>query len=368
MRLLVAAVGWIAALFLALAAIALTAMGGSVQAGLMLLAALIAFPPVWTLVQSATGFRLSPWLRAVGVVLLIAGVFAVTALNPATSIYKSPEIEAEFHRLYDEKLADWPVPHEDMFIGTDYGRIHVIVSGPEDGLPVLLFNASALAGWSWIHNIAALARNHRVYAIDNIGEVGRNEMKNRDAVPKDGPAIAAYYGSIMDHFGIARADMVGASIGGYIATTMAIQAPDRVRRLVLLCPMGYGPTGRTVAIMVLAQSFPFPAIRDLAFRWALGDDPVTRESFGEWFRLVLAGSIPNPVPPHSFTPGELQAVKAPTLVFFGTGDDIVGDVEAARTLAQNIPDVETVVAESGHMIGAEKALLVNATTVEFLDR
>lgn len=368
MRLLVAAVGWIVALFLALAAIALTAMGGSLQAGLMVLAALIAFPPVWTLVQSATGFRLPPWLRAVAVIVLLAGVFTVTALNPATSIYKSPEIESEFHRLYNEKLADWPVPHEDVFVDTDYGRTHVIVSGPEDGPPVLLFNASALAGWSWIHNIAALARNHRVYAIDNIGEVGLNEMNNRDAVPKDAPAIAAYYGAIMDHFGIARADMVGASIGGYIATVMALHAPDRVRRLVLLCPMGYGSSDRTVAIMVLAQSFPFPAIRDLAFRWALGDDPVTQESFGEWFRLVLTGSIPNPVPPHSFTPGELEAVKAPTLVFFGTGDDIVGNVEAARTLAQNIPDVETVVAESGHMIGAEKALLVNATTVEFLDR
>ncbi len=40
--------------------------------------------------------------------------------------------------IYDEKMMEWPIPYEDIFVDTEYGKVHVIASGPEDAPPMLL--------------------------------------------------------------------------------------------------------------------------------------------------------------------------------------------------------------------------------------
>jgi len=55
--------------------------------------------------------------------------------------------------IYNEKLTEWPVPYESVFLDTSYGKVHVIESGPTDAPPLLLIHASAVAGWSWLDNV-----------------------------------------------------------------------------------------------------------------------------------------------------------------------------------------------------------------------
>ncbi len=198
--------------------------------------------------------------------------------------------------IYNAKLAEWPVPYESVFLDTSYGKVHVIVSGPTDAPPLLLIHASAVAG---------------------------------------------------------------ASIGGYIATNYALYAPERVKKLVLLGSMGYGGTSTTVLLMVLAQSFPLNWIQDKTLAWALGDAPHVKERFGQWFRLILSGTVPKPTPPASFTPEQLQQMQVPVLAFFGTKDKVIRDAGKASALAENIPDVRVELVESGHLIGAELPDIVN---------
>jgi pimeloyl-ACP methyl ester carboxylesterase len=57
------------------------------------------------------------------------------------SVFRSPEGEALYHAAYEAVLKEWPVPYEELFISTRLGKTHVIASGPNDGAPVLLFNA-----------------------------------------------------------------------------------------------------------------------------------------------------------------------------------------------------------------------------------
>ena len=283
MTLLFIVIGWLVSLFFAVAAYAMYSMGGRTQALLLLVACLVFLPPLRTYLGQTTGWALPWWGRGLVTVVLLAGVVAVTVLNPATSIYKSPAVEAQFDQLYDAKLAKWPVPYADVFVDTRYGRIHVIVSGPEGAPPVMLINASAVAAWSWIANVAALAADHRVYAIDNIGEVGKNVQTDINDIPRTGSQIAAYYGEIADKLAIGRADVVGASVGGYIATMLALHAPGRVRKLVLLGPMGYGDTTRTILVMTLAQAFPLKPVQ----RWALTGRLATASG---WRRSSANGS------------------------------------------------------------------------------
>jgi len=109
----------------------------------------------------------------------IAGLFALGALGdivepgeetvvPENSIFRTEEARDRLMGIYDERMADWPVPYEELDLETSYGTVHVIASGPADGEPVLLLHASGLSATSWGPNIEAFA-GRRTYAIDHIG-------------------------------------------------------------------------------------------------------------------------------------------------------------------------------------------------------
>ena len=359
--------GWILGVIFMFVALLMLGMGGRIQFFLILLIALIFLPPIRALIRKTIHTPVPWWAFGIMVILLVLGVMLSFVLNPAKSIYKSPKYEEALMKIYDARLAEWPVPYKSCFVNTKYGKIHVIVSGPDNGYPILLINASALSGWSWIYNVGAWDKKYRTYAIDNIGEGGKNKMTAPGKIPKTGKEIADFYTEITNKLDVTKAHVIGASIGGYIGTNYAMYAPERVNKLVLLGSMGYGSTSKTVIAMMLAQGFPIKPVQEATFRWAFGDDPEVSQSFGEWFRITMKGLVPTPIPPKSLRPDDLQKIKAQTLAYFGTKDGVIGDAEKAKQLAENIPDVRVVIVESGHVIGVELADRVNTEIVDFLE-
>ena len=358
-------ISWIFSVLFLLLAFLVFGMGGRIQFFLVLGITVILFPPFRVFVSNTIGLSIPWWGYVLVSIFLWCGIVLSFVLNPAKSIYKSPEYRNKLIKIYEAKLAKWPVPYESVYIDTKYGKIHVIVSGPIDGEPIVLVNASALSGWSWIHNVKSLNEKYRTFAIDNIGEGGKNEMKAPGLIPKTGQEIADFYTEITTKLGITKAYVIGASIGGYISTNYAMYTPERVKKLVLLGSMGYGFTLKTVLTMTLAQGFPIKPVQDATFRWAFGDAPQVGECFGEWFRLYMKGLVPTPIAPSTFTPEQLSQVKVPTLAFFGTEDGVIGDAQKARLLAQNIPDIKIEIVASGHVIGAELPEEVNSKIIAF---
>ncbi|MDQ3363214.1 MAG: alpha/beta hydrolase, partial [Actinomycetota bacterium] len=55
-----------------------------------------------------------------------------------SSIYRSPEGEAELAALYEEALARLGPGYEIRLIGTSLGETHVILAGPEDAPPLVV--------------------------------------------------------------------------------------------------------------------------------------------------------------------------------------------------------------------------------------
>jgi len=105
------------------------------------------------------------------------------------------------------------------------------------GQPVLMLHGLS-------SNIAALApererlgRRFRVVAIDSRGH-GRSA---RPAAYTLQDHVNDVLG-VMDALGLERADVIGSSMGSYIAQGVAASAPDRVRRLVLITPKASGQT------------------------------------------------------------------------------------------------------------------------------
>jgi pimeloyl-ACP methyl ester carboxylesterase len=116
-------------------------------------------------------------------------------------------------------------------VKTKAGNISTIQAG--EGDPLICIHGLGATKASFLPTVSALAEHHRVIAIDLPGF--------GDSVKPLGAAYdAAFFArsvfSLMDAMGLDRAHLVGNSMGGRVALEMAMLAPERVGRLVLLSP------------------------------------------------------------------------------------------------------------------------------------
>ncbi|MBN1122430.1 MAG: alpha/beta fold hydrolase [Anaerolineae bacterium] len=368
MSVILAILSWLfGGLFLALLIFTLLA-GRFLPALILLLPVLLLLPPVREVAKNLIGFTLPWWGRLPLVIgsFIAYGYVLLVVASGFEGVYSSPEMKAQHMEIYDAKLAEWPTPYEDVYVDTSYGTVHVIVSGPEDGPPMLLLNAAAMSGWSWLYNVGELNKTYRTYAIDTIGEVGKSELAEPTRYPPDGKAYADYTAEIADALGIEKAYVVGASFGGYMGTSYALHYPERVEKLALLGPMGMTPeTAKTALRIMLVQLYPFKPLQTNTVKWALGDDPYVLEETEDWFRIVLTDTVPRESRPVTFTPEQLQSLEVPVLLVIGSRDALTGDPEAVKELANNTPDIQIEVLDSGHLIGVEHAERSNELIMAF---
>ncbi|QYJ03066.1 3-oxoadipate enol-lactonase [Nocardioides panacisoli] len=109
--------------------------------------------------------------------------------------------------------------------------VHHVLSGPESAPVVVLSNSLGSTHAMWDAQADALAEHFRVVRYDTRGH-------GRSPVP-DGPAtiddLADDLTALLDRLDVARAHLVGLSLGGMTAMRVAARTPDRVDRMVVLC-------------------------------------------------------------------------------------------------------------------------------------
>jgi len=368
MALVGAIFGWIFAILFGLLTISMIMLRNWPHALVLFLIVLLCLPPVSGLIKSQFGWSIHPVLRLIFIGGLLFIFSRLLFGAEITSIYKSPEVEAQFMKIYDEKMTEWPVPYEDIYLDTQFGKIHVIASGAQDNPPMLLLHASAVSGWSWKYNVAELSKNYRTYAIDLIGDVGKSEFSNLDNIMKTGHDQAVLYAEIADKLGVEKAVVVGASEGGFIASNYALHFPERVEKLALLGPMGYAGATQSVIRITLTQLFPLKLLQDSTFKWAFSDSAQLKEDFSEWFPMIMTGYNSVKVAPMPLSAKQRQSIQVPVMFIFGERDNLVGDPVKAKALVQDIPDVQVGVVEAGHLMGGEIPDDVNQLILDFFGK
>jgi pimeloyl-ACP methyl ester carboxylesterase len=87
----------------------------------------------------------------------------------------------------------------------------------------------------WVQLAETLAPHHTVYAIDMLGFGGSSKTGEQITIDEQAAALVA----LMDDQHVKHADLVGNSVGGWVAATLAAEHPDRVSKLVLVDAAGF---------------------------------------------------------------------------------------------------------------------------------
>ncbi|NJN15874.1 MAG: alpha/beta fold hydrolase [Oscillochloris sp.] len=136
--------------------------------------------------------------------------------------------------------------------------IHCYIAGPADAAPLVLVHGLADEADSWRRVILPLAERHRVVALDLPGF-------GRSAAPQRALSLAFFartLAGLLDALAIPRAILVGNSVGAMICQRLAVAAPQRVERLVLIG--GCLPVARQLPPPALL-AFLLPGLGEFAY-------------------------------------------------------------------------------------------------------
>jgi pimeloyl-ACP methyl ester carboxylesterase len=250
-----------------------------------------------------------------------------------------------------------------------------------EGPPLLFVHGLSGCWQNWLENIPHAARTHRVIAVDLPG-FGGSPMPRE---PISMPSYGRFLDRLCDVLGIEAAAVVGNSMGGFVAAELAVTAPQRVERLVLVSSAGIANESlRREPVLAGAR------VVALTAGWAVSrHESFARRGGLRRLALDLVVAHPRQLPaPLAFElmqgsgkPGFLPAMEAilehrlrdrlreiacPTLIVWGAKDRII-PVRDADDFEQLIPNARKVVfPDTGHVPMLERPERFNALLDEFL--
>lgn len=256
---------------------------------------------------------------------------------PVGAVFKSAAARADIHARYRDLLAFWPVPSEHLRLPTSQGETFVVACGAKDAPPLILLHGAMSLAASWMGDAAVWSRRFRVYAIDMIGEPGFSAPARP---PLGDEAYAIWLDDVMDGLGLKTAAFVGMSLGGWLALDYLHRRPERVERLVLLCPAGIGRQ-RLFRLRAVVRAVFGPwglrRIRQMVFGAPPGDLPPTVRAL-----MALTDDIARVFRPRTeripiLDDAALGALSAPMLVILGGRDVTIDSFDTRRRLAAHAP-------------------------------
>jgi len=120
-------------------------------------------------------------------------------------------------------------------IGGGGTRIHVREWGRHDASPILLIHGFGESLTTWRAVFDPLASKARVIALDLPGFGGSAKPDTLYSLP----AMTEHLSRFIDHYATGTLVVMGHSMGGELAASLALARPDRVKLLILIAPAGY---------------------------------------------------------------------------------------------------------------------------------
>jgi pimeloyl-ACP methyl ester carboxylesterase len=305
-------------------------------------------------------WRVIRWVL-LGILALLAALVVVAFLRPLTVLIFATQTRLLFDGIHSD-YTDLP------FAGAPHVRVHYYAGG--SGSPVVLVHGLGGRAEDWAALMPQLVRDHhRVYVLDLPG-YGRSDWPANAAysIPEQTALVEAF----LDNRKLARADLAGWSMGGWLAMRLALDQPQRIRRLVIFDSAGtrfplawdtsiFEPDTpaklRTLDDLLMAGPAPHvPAFiqRDI-FRFVGRHGWVVRRNM----ESLLTGA--------DLLDGKLGALRMPMLIVWGKQDRLI-PVSVGEQIHRDVPQSEFVVVDGcGHLAPGQCAAQIGPVFKGFLD-
>lgn len=214
----------------------------------------------------------------------------------------------------------------------------------ERGLRVIRFDNRDSGRSTWLADLGT----------PSVTRAARKELDDPPYLLSD---MAEDCAGLLDALGVDTAHVVGASLGGFVAQTLAIEHPERVQSLAsIMSSTGSGRVGQaTPAAIAAVMTRPAPELEGyveglVAVRRVIGTPGFDEEAVRELARRAFERGI-NPAGTQrqlvaSICSGDrserLGELDLPTVVIHGDADPLI-DVSGGRATAEAIPGAELLV-------------------------
>ncbi len=262
----------------------------------------------------------------------------------------------------------------DHRLALDGTELHYDVAG--QGAPLVLVHAGIADRTMWDDQFTALAAHFQVIRLDLRGfgqtlPVAGEFAHRHDLV------------RLLDHLGVERAHLLGCSMGGGVCLDFALEFPDRVTGLVLVCsrpggyPAAHPAPPQLPAVEAAFDAGDFALASELEVQIWLDGPQRTPDQVPAALRdrvramnlVALVNEAKELGAEQKLTPPaytRLAEVKAPTLVIIG-GIDVPDTVAAGHYLTAHLPHARAfVLPDCAHLPSLEQPELFNRVVSDFL--
>ena len=289
-----------------------------------------------------------------------------TALTGA-KVFKSIAGEQEFINCYNDLMEFWPVPYETMEIETEYGRCHVIVSGPQEGEPVLMLHGMTANSAMWYPTIEAV-QNYRVHCVDAPGDFGKSVVLKPIRTSED---AVSWIDQLLAALQLETATFIGHSMGGWFCSNFAINRPERINRLLLLAPVATFmpiPFLKLLLKVYPAMLWPKPNRIRRAWNWFCSTNYTLPPHV---MNLIIAaytyGRSQLSVVPTVIEKEAWIRLLAPVLFLVGSQEKIYNADQVMKTVEELLPHAEIKeINDAGHCLIIEQKTAVNEAIRQFM--
>ncbi len=261
------------------------------------------------------------------------------------SVFKTEAGRNAVIKLYDEFLQKLALSYEKFYVNTRYGKTFIIASGEKSNPPLILLHGSGMNSVMWLRDINEYSKTYRVYAIDMLGEPGKS-YENRPSL--SGSCYPEWLKEVFENLSVERANIIGISLGAWLAIKFSVYYPEMVAKLVLLCPSGVGPQKKSFIFKALIHGILGEKGIDKLYYKVNGNQPIPEEMLkyqkliGKHFNYRRE-SIP------IFSDDELKLLTMPTVLFVGAKDIMLHSDKTAKRLGNLLPHAEiNLLPEAGH--------------------